>query len=64
MASEMHCPLCGFLVKQRKDPKRSGWGPSVHIEMLNHINVYHQREIKERLERDAKKEEAALRRLS
>jgi hypothetical protein len=42
----IHCPICGFLCYQRKDPKHSGMGPSAEIELLNHLNVYHLDEIK------------------
>lgn len=51
MASEVHCPLCGYLCKQRKHPKHSGYGPSAEIELMNHLEQFHQREIQERLER-------------
>ena len=46
----MQCPLCGFSVRGGKHPK-DGSTVEVHIETLNHLNVYHQREIAERLAR-------------
>ena len=55
MASEMECPCCGWRTGDRKHPKDSST-VSAHVLMLNHLNVYHQREIQERLARSAAKE--------
>jgi hypothetical protein len=60
MARErIQCPCCYWVATDKQDPKRSH-KVSAHIQLLDHIRIFHQRELQGRLVR-AEKKEAALR---
>ena len=51
----MNCPLCGDIIRAGKHPKDSSTVEALP-QLVGHINRYHQREIAERTEREAKRD--------